>query len=424
MLTRRYLLSLLFCLWLVNLSFLALADSFSDGVAAYKAHNYVRAAQLLQSFVRQNGNDPDAVFYLAMTYTHMNNYEAARQAFELVIQMVPPDHELAAKARNNISWLTKQQITQVSNSQKATKIMNASLSGNSQDNYLTHIIPGGKVIHFDTGRMPLKVYIADGSTVQGWNVGLKQSVIYAMQTWQNATHSRVRFTQVYNQGNADIIVRWQRNFTDNILGVSPFQTAGDTIIRSDINLAVCYPDSQRIINVDDLKAIAVHEMGHAIGIRGHSPYPDDIMYYSKTRKSNTLSQRDVNTIGMLYRLDADVRTSATSTAQTKQYYDFYDAGYRAQTNNRPAEAISYYRRALQLNPNLPEAKFNLGALLINEGNKLVRLNNLNAAKRNFEEAVRLYGEILQSPQPPAASRENYEIARTNLEVVNNAISTK
>jgi tetratricopeptide (TPR) repeat protein len=163
-------------------------------------------------------------------------------------------------------------------------------------------------------------------------------------------------------------------------------------------------------------------MGHAIGIRGHSPYPDDIMFFSKTRSQNTLSRRDINTIGMLYNLDADVQNNTSmSTAQARQYYDLYQQGLKAQTGNRPDEAIAYYRKALQVSANQPEAKFNLGALLINEGNQKVKQNNLSGAQRDFAEATRLYGEILQLPHAPSGSTENLNIAKTNLAVVNGAL---
>jgi predicted Zn-dependent protease len=342
------------------------ADAYAEGVAAYKSKSYARAAQLLESAMKQGRPNANMVFYLGMAYTHLNKYESARQAFDLVIQMVPPNDELAAKARNNISFITKQQISLASNSGKASEVMKTSLSRNSKDNYLTHVIPGGKVVHFSSSRMPLKVFISNGTSVKGWNINMRQAVAYAMQAWQSASRGKVSFAQTYSEANADIIVKWHKNFTDGILGVSPLETVGDTIIRSDVNLAVYYPDSNVPIPMNDLKAIAVHEMGHAIGIRGHSPYPDDIMFFSKTRSQNTLSQRDMNTVGMLYKLDADVKNNTNmSTAQTKKYYELYQLGLQAQTGNDPAKAIAYYRQAMQISAGLPEAKFNLGALLIN-----------------------------------------------------------
>lgn len=401
---------------------LCFADAFSEGTAAYKGKNYARAAQLFQTALSQGQKNPNVVFYLGMAYTHMQRYDEARQAFDLLVQGLPPDHELATKARNNINYITKQQIALVSNTGKAAQIMKTSLSKSSKDNYLTYVIPGGKVVHFSASRMPLKVYISDGTKVKGWNGGLKQSMLYAMRTWYSATHGKVSFTQTFNEANADIVVKWRNNFTDGILGVSPLETVGDTIVRSDVNLALYYPDTQAPIPMEDLKAIAVHELGHAIGLRGHSPNPDDIMFYSKTRQQNTLSQRDINTIGMLYRLDADVQNNtAMSTTQTKKYYELYQLGLKAQTGNRAAEAMTYYRQAIRLNANMAEAKFNLGALLINEGNKLVRDNNLTGAKRNFEEATRLYSEIMQLRQPPNGSAENLQIARNNLSLLNQAL---
>jgi tetratricopeptide (TPR) repeat protein len=235
-------------------------------------------------------------------------------------------------------------------------------------------------------------------------------------------HYKLSFVQTYNEENADIIVRWQRNFADNILGVSPFQTVGRTIVRSDIQLAMYYPSSNAPIPMEELKGIAVHEMGHAIGIRGHSPYPDDIMFYSKTRPQSAPSARDVNTVGMLYKLEADVQNNTSmSTAQTRQYYDLYDRGLKAQTSNRPADAMGYYRQAIRLNGGLPEAKFNLGALLINDGNKLLQQGNLLAAKRNMEEAVSLYSQVATNPQAPSATQDNLEIARNNLSIINEAL---
>ncbi len=403
----------------------AFADAYTDGVRAYNYKNYARAAQLFQTALSQTANqdNPDAMFYMGMSLTHLNRYDEARKAFEYVLRMVPTNHALAAKSRNNISYLTNQQITMASSSARAKQVMTTSLSNNSKGNYLTHVIPGGKIIHFSTAKMPLRVYIADGLKVPGWNVQMKQAVVSAMRAWSNATRSKVSFSQTYSENNADIIVRWEKNFSDNILGVSPFQSVGDTIIRSDISLAVYYPDSNVPIPYGELVTIATHEMGHAIGLRGHSPYPSDVMYFSSDHASNqALSARDTNTIGMLYKLDADVKNNtAMSTAQTKQYYELYQMGLKAQLGKQAPLAIEYYRKALQLNRNMMEAKFNLGAVLINEGVKMAQAKNLTGAKRNFEEATQLYTELSQAGNGPPETNDNLQLARNNLAYVNAAL---
>jgi tetratricopeptide (TPR) repeat protein len=422
---KFYILTFMLASLLGRLPF-AWADSYSDGVAAYNNKNYTKAFQLFSATVKQNPNNADAVFYMGLSCAHQNQLNAAREAFEMVIQMVPPNSALADKARTNISFLTKQQITQASSSAKASQVITASLSKGSKDNYLTHVITGGKVVHFALNRMPLKVYIADGLGIPGWDGHLKQAVLSAMRAWQTASRGKISFSQTWTESNADIVVRWQKNFADNILGVSPFQTVGNTIVRSDINLAVSYPSSNVPIPFGELTTIAAHEMGHAIGLKGHSPYPGDVMYYSSDHASNQpLSQRDINTIGLLYQLDADIQNnSGASTAQTKNYYQLYDQGFKAQSDRRATDAINYYRQAIAINNTLPEAKFNLGALLINEGNKMVRANNLEGAQRNFAEATRLYTEVLHGPQPPPSARENLDIARTNLNLVTSVLHQK
>ncbi len=43
-----------------------------------------------------------------------------------------------------------------------------------------------------------------------------------------------------------------------------------------------------------------HELGHALGIWGHSPVENDVMYYSQTKKSSPISIRDINTLIKIY----------------------------------------------------------------------------------------------------------------------------
>ncbi|MFM6202401.1 MAG: peptidase [Dolichospermum sp.] len=45
---------------------------------------------------------------------------------------------------------------------------------------------------------------------------------------------------------------------------------------------------------------ARHELGHALGIRGHSLSPTDTMYFSQVRNPPLISVRDVNTLKRIY----------------------------------------------------------------------------------------------------------------------------
>lgn len=47
-------------------------------------------------------------------------------------------------------------------------------------------------------------------------------------------------------------------------------------------------------------ATARHELGHALGIWGHSPFQTDTMYFSQVRNPPQISARDINTLKRIY----------------------------------------------------------------------------------------------------------------------------
>jgi predicted Zn-dependent protease len=49
-----------------------------------------------------------------------------------------------------------------------------------------------------------------------------------------------------------------------------------------------------------LLAAARHELGHALGIWGHSPVETDTMYFSQVREPAPISDRDINTLKRVY----------------------------------------------------------------------------------------------------------------------------
>ncbi|HEY9749594.1 MAG TPA: peptidase [Allocoleopsis sp.] len=49
-----------------------------------------------------------------------------------------------------------------------------------------------------------------------------------------------------------------------------------------------------------IQAAARHELGHALGLWGHSPLQTDALYFSQVRSPATISPRDINTLKRVY----------------------------------------------------------------------------------------------------------------------------
>ncbi|MBW4521484.1 MAG: peptidase [Scytolyngbya sp. HA4215-MV1] len=64
-----------------------------------------------------------------------------------------------------------------------------------------------------------------------------------------------------------------------------------------------------------LQAAARHELGHALGIWGHSPLPTDALYFSQVRNPPQISNRDVNTLKRIYEQPTRLGWSMSNEAQ-------------------------------------------------------------------------------------------------------------
>lgn len=62
----------------------------------------------------------------------------------------------------------------------------------------------------------------------------------------------------------------------------------------------CQIDVNPRQSLDYLQTAVIHELGHALGIWGHSPNPQDTMYFAQMRQPQGISARDVNTLKRIY----------------------------------------------------------------------------------------------------------------------------
>jgi hypothetical protein len=147
------------------------------------------------------------------------------------------------------------------------------------------------------------------------------AVSAALDAWEDELEGLVRFRRVEKRRDArlSIVLRGEQapepDEDVRVLGMTPIVHAcrvGDWYENADrLHVEFAVPalrifvaDRFGLLSASQVEWIARHEIGHALGMRGHSPIPADLMYeVARDRVSvRELSDQDVNSFVSLYRL--------------------------------------------------------------------------------------------------------------------------
>jgi len=221
--------------------------------------------------------------------------------------------------------------------------------------------PGNVSIRWLGEQMPLKIYVAPGTTLdslidpalgapytsvdnrdhwpdlvasvvqnpdqlsslapaQGYALDQLQAAVQGINSWKNYGSGLFSFVFTEDPTDADIYVFWTNHFVNKMgLGLFENDIRGYTAKRSFplraiqqgkladfkpvVTLLRTTESSGNPMPFAKMKASAAHEFGHALGIEGHSANPNDLMsvYYGH----GVISPNDAATIRYLYHTSPD-----------------------------------------------------------------------------------------------------------------------
>lgn len=180
--------------------------------------------------------------------------------------------------------------------------------------YLCNALQGSQVTRWglDKGKLRIRVPPPD---LPGYNLSkraaeeLRAAVVEGIKAWDGHPFPLIVDSGDFTLRLWDIRVVWTEGMNNHAAGQARvgWKIDGKRLHLETDGLAVVVPP-QVMMGVDDklhqfIKAIAIHEMGHSLGILGHSDSPRDIMYPQiQPNTEASLSERDLEAMDALYSL--------------------------------------------------------------------------------------------------------------------------
>ena len=249
--------------------------------------------------------------------------------------------------------------------------------------------------------MPIQVHISPTLKVLPYLAEIR----YAMRTWETASNGKVRFQEIETLEQADIRVTptysGRLSFLDTQLGsaeltrleqgtstVSGTDVQGqrsdtgqvsDTAIDFTVEVLLVLEGDGTVgdLTQEEMRTVCLHELGHAIGLWGHSTDDLDVCHTTATAQYPTA--RDINTLLKLY----------NTPLHTSQH----------------AVAIELLKKEIQTNPRHPRTHYLLGAVYFDKGDitqAIASFQNCLGVDSNFEPArvklIQAYQKTGQSQQ--------------------------
>ena len=147
---------------------------------------------------------------------------------------------------------------------------------------------------------PLRVWVQNGASLEDWSEERNSIVRRAFTDWSE-TGLPISFSFVFDSAAADVHVTWTDRFNESISGKTLWAHDEEWwIIDANIQLAVRH-HSGEILDTTSVRAIAMHEVGHLLGL-DHTTDTTSIM--APKVRVRDLSAADRATAQLLYKLPA------------------------------------------------------------------------------------------------------------------------
>ncbi len=263
------------------------------GLAYSKIGNGQKAIEELKKAVDLNPQATMSWLTLGGAYQTSGRLDEALEIYKETLKRFP-DFPDRAEVKGLVSKLKEEAARQ------------KSAGGEDQSDSYYRQVTTDHPIRWCSNSLPIRVAITDGKEVPNFQPEFIDIAKGSFIDWANASQGRIRLVFVSDPRKADIEVVWTADPKDlpnpAEAGFADFSYRGNCLTKGTIKLLTVSMDRSQTITTKHLRKACLHEVGHILGLRGHSPDPADVMFYSLPVEDKWLmpSSRDVETIVRLY----------------------------------------------------------------------------------------------------------------------------
>jgi len=400
----------------------------NEGVMLFQKQDYAQAMQKFKDALELNPDFAEAHCNYGNTLMNSGQYDQALTEFKRTVELKPslsvvwedlgtcyqtlgrtPEALSAYKKYLSIDpggahySKIKSTVALLENEIKRTSF-NSVING--PEDYLGDTTQNG-MTRWSSELMPLKVFIKNGEGVPNYRSNFETILQQAFQSWSDASRNLVSFAFVDKEDNANLVCSW----TNNPREMMSSAEGGHAMV-------IPNPDSSRInkaiivlltvnpvgalISDNFARRVDLHEIGHALGMLGHSKNPNDIMYSSlpPADLECALSDRDKNTLVALYTLDAGkvsshpldisrLLVSGDPASTVMQVVKLNAEAAEAMRTKNFSVAVAKLEEAHRLDPANELVNANLGSAYGNYATMSCIIGNFPQAERYFSQALPL-----------------------------------
>ncbi len=288
---------------------------------------------------------------LASSFQTSGRLKDCVETYKEYLRRFPSDN-LALKATELVKHLQEE----VDEQQSVEKTL-AVVHDNAKADYFAYTTSGGTT-KWNPTHSPIKVFVGNGNKVPGYKTEYQGIMTDAFNNWALASQDKIKFDFVTKPEGADIECVWTNDYSKVSSpaegGEAQIQSGSNGIEHVKIVILTADPTPDSPLSQNQVKAVCLHEIGHGLGLLGHSPDPTDIMFCTMPAVDSkiSISTRDMGTIRKLYSPDVHIAMGKPAGHTS----DPVNEGAKLVESHAYSQAIEKLESVLQSDPSNEKAK--------------------------------------------------------------------